>query len=207
MHETETVNEIPEEDEGVNAQPVAVPVFEKSAPSRPVIDSLKTTEISNGATPNVVAVVDNNTVGAVVSSVTDEDDVAVAGPLLLSESATDPAPKVRATVPSLAQVTETDHEVGPPEAEGVPQPVAVPLEVTSPAPMVASSLNVMLKLAVCEPTGDGGVDHAAVGPVASITTVVAFSATVGPAPSDPATELAAIRMIAVPSVVHVKTTV
>ena len=75
MHETDTVNEIPAEDEGVNAQPVAVPVFEKSAPSRPVIDSLKTTEISNGAIPNVVAVVDSNTVGAVVSSVTDEEVV------------------------------------------------------------------------------------------------------------------------------------
>ena len=207
MHETDTVNEIPAEDEGVNAQPVAVPVFEKSAPSRPVIDSLKTTEISNGAIPNVVAVVDSNTVGAVVSSVTDEEVVEDVGPLLLSESVTDPAPKVSATVPSPVQVTDTDQEVGPPEAEGVPQPAAVPLEVTSPAPMVASSLKMMLKLTVCEPTGDVGVDQAAVGPVASITTVVAFSAMVGPDPSDPATELAAIRMIAVPSVVHVKTTV
>jgi len=96
------------------------------------------------------------------------------GPLLLSESVTDPAPKVSATVPSPVQVTDTDQEVGPPEAEGVPQPAAVPLEVTSPAPMVASSLKMMLKLAVCEPTGDVGVDHAAVGPVASIVTVVAF---------------------------------
>ena len=141
------------------------------------------------------------------AEVTDEEVVADAGPLLLSESVTDPAPKVSATVPSPVQVTDTDQEVGPPEAEGVPQPAAVPLEVTSPAPMVASSLKMMLKLAVCEPTGDVGVDHAAVGPVASIVTVVAFSATVGPAPSDPVTELAAIRMIAVPSVVHVKPTV
>ena len=38
---TETVTEVPVEAEGVITQPVAVPVFEKSAEVRPLIDSEK----------------------------------------------------------------------------------------------------------------------------------------------------------------------
>jgi len=168
VHDTETVIEIPAEDEGVNEQPVAVPEFEKSAASKPVIDSLKTAETLNGARPNVVAVVDKETVGTAVSNSTVFDVTADAGPKLPNASGTEPALNCKATVPSLVQVTDTVCVSPEPEGVGVPHPVAVPTTVTSPAPMVADSSNVMLKVAVRAAIGvDSGV-HVAVGPVASI---------------------------------------
>lgn len=83
-------------------------------------------------------------------------------------SGTEPAPNRKATVPSLVQVTDTVWVVPEPAGVGVPQPVAVPTTVTSPAPMVADSSNVTVKVAVRVAIGvDKGV-HVAVGPVASI---------------------------------------
>lgn len=168
MHETEIVIEIPAEDEGVNEQPVAVPVFEKSAESKPVIDSLKTAETLNGARPNVVAVVDKETLGTAVSNSTVFDVTAEVGPRLPNASGTVLAPNRKATVPSLVQVTDTVWVVPEPVGVGAPQPVAVPTTVMSPAPMVADSSNEIVKVAVRAAIGvDSGV-HVAVGPVVSI---------------------------------------
>ena len=116
----------------------------------------------------MVAVVDNETVGAAVSNSTVFDVTADAGPKLPNASGTEPALNCKATVPSLVQVTDTVCVSPEPEGAGVPHPVAVPTTVTSPVPMVADSSNVMLKVAVRAAIGvDSGV-HVAVGPVASI---------------------------------------
>ena len=199
--------EMPAEDEGVNEQPVAVPVFEKSAESKPVIDSLKTAETLNDARPNVVAVVDNETVGTAVSNSTVFDVTAEVGPRLPNASGTELAPNRKATVPSLVQVTDTVWVVPEPAGVGAPQPVAVPTTVMSPAPMVADSSNEIVKVAVRAAIGvDSGV-HVAVGPAVSIWIVDVTSAVVGPVPDVPVTALGAIRMIAVPSVEQVRVTV
>jgi hypothetical protein len=168
VHDTETVIEIPVEDEGVNEHPGAVPEFEKSAASKPVIDSLKIAETLNGARPNVVAVVDKVTVGTAVSNSTVFDVTEDAGPRLPNASGTEPALNCKATVPSLVQVTDTVCVAPEPEGVGTPHPVAVPTTVISPAPIVADSSNEMVKVAVRVAIGvDSGV-HVAVGPAVSI---------------------------------------
>ena len=125
---TVTVIDEPAAAEGVNTQPVAVPVFEKSAEVRPVIDSEKVRVYAREAAPaGEEGEAVHEAVGAVRSTVTEKAAAAVAGPPLPAESVTDVDAKLNTTVPAEqeAAVTVTDE---PEAAEGVKtQPVAVPV--------------------------------------------------------------------------------
>ena len=116
----------------------------------------------------MVAVVDNETVGAAVSNSTVFDVTADAGPRLPNASGMELAANRKATVPSLVQVTDTVCVSPEPEGVGVPHPVAVPTTVTSPAPMVADSSNEMVKVAVRVAIGVDSGAHVAAGPAVSI---------------------------------------
>ena len=128
QEETVTVIEEPEAAEGEKEQPVAVPAFEKSAEVRPVTDSEKVRVYAREAAPaGEEGVADQEAVGAVRSSVTEEAAAAVAGPPLPAESVTDVDAKLNTTVP--AEQEEAVTVIDDPEAaEGVnTQPVAVPV--------------------------------------------------------------------------------
>ena len=161
----------------------------------------------NEPTPSVVAVVVSRAVAGALSSTTEEDVTDDDGPAFPSESATLPPTRVSATVPSPVQVSDTLYDDPEPAGVGVEHPVAVPLAVMSPAPMIASSLSVRENVGDGDPTGVVGATHAAVGPALSMRTLEATASEVGPSPAVPVTALTAMCSATVPSVVQVSVTV
>ena len=128
-------------------QPVEVPVSAKSAAVRPVTAPEKVRLYDRLVALVGVAVVGANeeTVGALRSTVTVVAAVAVAGPALVAVSTTAFCASVRITVPSgeLGPTALIVYVVPEPVTEPMAQPVEVPLNASLPALRpVTASLNV-----------------------------------------------------------------
>lgn len=126
------------------AQPVAVPLVEKSAEPTPVTLSLKVTVSSKLREPVDVKAGVTEAVGAVRSIVMVAELVVEVGPELPARSVTDPLASTRRNVPSPVQVTETSYVAGPPETPLTehPAPPVLTTETSVDAKPVVDSLNV-----------------------------------------------------------------
>jgi hypothetical protein len=126
-HVTDTVTEVPDEPDGVNTHPVAVPVFEKSAAAMPETASLKVNVYNNVREVDGDAGAVHVAVGVSESIVTEDAETALTGPAFEALSVTEFVANRAITVPSEVHATDTVTEV-PDEPLGVnTHPVAVPV--------------------------------------------------------------------------------
>jgi len=208
-HATVTVMDVPDDADGVNEQPVAVPVLEKSPLAIPLTLSEKFSVYVNVRLVDGVDGAVHVAVGSVASIVILVALVALAGPVLPTESLTELEASLATTVPSDAHAMATVMDV-PDDADGVnEQPVAVPVLEKSPLtiPLIFSEkLSVYVSVRLVD--GVDGAVHVAVGSVASIVILVALVALAGPwFAAASLTELAASLATTVPSEVHATATV
>jgi hypothetical protein len=131
-HATDTVRVTPDEPDGVNTHPVAVPVLEKSPAATPVTVLLNTSVYDNVRDDDGDDGSVHDTVGASVSIVTDEALTPDTGPVI-PDAVTASAAIRATTVPSDEHATAT-VTLEPDELDGVnTHPVAVPVFEKSPA--------------------------------------------------------------------------
>jgi hypothetical protein len=143
-HTTDTVTLEPDEPDGVNTHPVAVPVLEKSPAAIPVTLLLNTSVYDNVRDDDGDDGSVHDTVGTSVSIVTDEALTPDTGPVM-PEAETASAAIRATTVPSDEHTTDT-VALEPDEPDGVnTHPVAVPVLEKSPA---AIPVTLLLKTSV-----------------------------------------------------------
>jgi SH3-like domain-containing protein len=131
-HATDTVRVTPDEPDGVNTHPVAVPVLEKSPAATPVTLLLNTSVYDNVRDDDGDDGSVHDTVGASVSIVTDEALTPDTGPVI-PDAVTALAAIRATTVPSDEHATDTVI-LEPEELDGVnTHPDAVPVLEKSPA--------------------------------------------------------------------------
>ena len=164
-HTTDTVTLEPDELDGVNTHPVAVPVLEKSPAAIPVTLLLNTSVYDNMRDDDGDDGSVHDTVGATVSIVTDEALTPDTGPVI-PEAITAPAAIRATTVPSVEHATDT-VTLEPDEPDGVnTHPVAVPVLEKSPAAIpVTLVLNTSVYDKVRDTDGDDGSVHDTVGAI------------------------------------------
>ena len=184
-HATATVMDVPDDADGVNEQPVAVPVLEKSPLTIPLIFSEKFSVYVSVRLVDGVDGAVHVAVGSVASIVILVALVALAGPWFAAASLTERAASLAITVPSEVHTTVTVMDV-PNDADGSnEQPVAVPVVLAKSSLVIPLTLSEKDSVYVSVRLVDGvdGDVHDAVGLEESMVTVLAEAADKLPATS------------------------